>query len=94
MENNLQNESKKHNIVMNNARELFIGGVNEVLNFDETLISIVTPLGELNIEGSELRITKYLMQSGEMCVDGIITALIYSHPKAETKKGLFSKLSR
>ena len=94
MENNLQNESKKHNIVMNNARELFIGGVNEVLNFDETLISIVTPLGELSIEGSELRITKYLMQSGEMCVDGMITALIYSPQKTEAKKGLFSKLSR
>jgi len=94
MENNLQNESKKHNIIMNNASELFIEGVNEVLNFDETLISIITPLGELSIEGNELRITKYLMHSGEMCVLGKITALIYSQVKPETKKGLFSKLSR
>lgn len=95
MENNLQNENKKHNIIMNNARELFIGGVSEVLNFDETLISLVTPLGELSIEGSELRITKYLMQSGEMCVDGKITALIYSQCKEETgKKGFLRKLSR
>ena len=94
MENNLQNESRKHNIIMNNARELFIEGVNEVLNFDEMLISLVTPLGELSIEGNELRITKYLMQSGEMCVVGKITALIYSQTKPETKKGFFSKLSR
>ena len=94
MENNLQNENKKHNIIMKNGQELFIEGVNEVLNFDETLITLITSLGELSIEGNELRITKYLMQSGEMCVDGRVTALIYSQGKAEAKKGLFNKFSR
>ncbi len=94
MDNNLQNESKKHNVILNNGRELFIEGVNEVLNFDETLISLITPLGELSIEGNELRITKYIMQSGEMCVLGKISALIYSETKTESKKRLFGKFSR
>ncbi len=94
MDNNLQNESKKHNVILNNGRELFIEGVNEVLNFDETLISLITPLGELSIEGNELRITKYIMQSGEMCVLGKISALIYSEMKTESKKRLFGKFSR
>ena len=94
MDNNLQNESKKHNVILNNGRELFIEGVNEVLNFDETLISLITPLGELSIEGNELRITKYIMQSGEMCVLGKISALIYSETKVEGKKRLFGKFPR
>ena len=80
MDNNLQNESKKHNVILNNGRELFIEGV--------------TPLGELSIEGNELRITKYIMQSGEMCVLGKISALIYSETKTESKKRLFGKFSR
>lgn len=92
--NSTAQEHKKHNIVLNNRKALTLDGIIEILNFDDTLISLVTPLGELNIEGSELRITKYLMQSGEMCIEGLVSALIYSQERAEQKKGLFSRFMR
>lgn len=92
--NSVAQENKKHNITLNNRKLLALDGIIEILNFDDTLISLATPLGELNIEGSELRITKYLMQSGEMCIEGVFSALIYSQERTEQKKGLFSRLMR
>ncbi len=86
-----QPETKKHNLTLNNCQTLYLDGISEVLNFDDTLISLVCPYGELSIEGNSLRITKYLMQSGEMAVEGNITAIIYSDNKGEEKRGFFSR---
>ena len=94
MEQNNQNESKKHNLVLNNCKTLSLDGVLEVLNFDDMQISLITSQGELSIEGEGIRIVKYLMQSGEMCVEGRITALIYSCVKKEQKSSFLSRLTR
>lgn len=87
-------EIKKHSLTLSNCQTLFLDGISEVLNFDDTLISLVCPRGELSIEGNSLRITKYLMQSGEMAVEGVITAIIYSDGRNEAKTGLFSRFKR
>lgn len=84
-------EIKKHNLTLNNCQTLYLDGISEVLNFDDTLISLVCPQGVLSIEGNSLRITKYLMQSGEMAVEGTVTAIIYSDNNGEEKRGFFSR---
>jgi sporulation protein YabP len=86
-------EQKKQSLTLSNRKQLSLDGVIDVKSFDDMLICLETNLGKLSIEGEGIRITKYLMNTGEMSVDGVINSIIYSDT-GEEKKGLFSKFSR
>lgn len=72
------NEKMKHNIIMESRSRMMITGVTAVNNFDEQSVSLDTSMGELMIKGSELKVDKLNVESGELNVKGSILGLVYS----------------
>ena len=44
------------NIILENRRRMSVSGVEEVLAFDERVVEMKTALGELRVQGEELRV--------------------------------------
>ena len=81
-----------HNIIMENRETLNVSGVNEVDSFDEQTVSLFTELGELTVEGEQLQIQKFSVETGELTVSGHIGSLVYSEQSDSKAKGFFGKL--
>ena len=73
--------------------ELSLDGVVDVKSFDDMTVTLETNMGLLSVEGKQLRITKFLMQTGEISIDGVIDALVFAEAEKE-KRGFFSRLAR
>ncbi len=84
MENN--NGLKPHKLVMERRRKLSLTGVNDVVSFDLKHVLLETNMGMLSIKGSELKVAKVNLDSGELNVDGVIDSLEYSDVKDYSRK--------
>ena len=84
----------RHNAIMENRSKLMLTGVNDVERFDEILVVLYTQLGELTIKGEELHISEMSVESGELNIDGKISALIYGQRDAVSRLGFFGKMFR
>ena len=69
---------KNHNIILTGREKLSVSGVADVMNFDETEITLQTSQGALHISGSDLHVEKLDLELGEVSVTGLISALDYS----------------
>lgn len=72
-----ENFSKPHTMLLDNRKKLSLTGVNDVLGFNEELVSIKTSLGDLIVRGSKLHISKLNLETGEVDIDGHINSLQY-----------------
>ncbi len=82
-----------HSLSLKERKILTVSGVSDVDNFDEDMITAYTDLGELTVKGTDLHISKLDTLTGELCVDGNISALIYSTDHGKTG-GFFSRLMK
>ncbi len=82
-----------HNIILENRKNLHISGVEDVDSFDEQTVIAYTGLGQLVIRGKELHISKLNLESGELRLEGEISALAYTDSHAG-KGGFLSKMFR
>jgi len=82
-----------HSIVLKDRAKLTVTGVTDVDSFDETAIVAYTDMGELTIRGTELKINNLSTESGDLSVEGSISALSYTDnlPK---NSSFFGKLFR
>ncbi len=82
-----------HSIVLKDREKLTVTGVTDVDSFDDTAIVAYTDMGELTIRGTELKINSLSTESGDLSVDGNISALSYTDnlPK---NSSFFGKLFR
>lgn len=82
-----------HNIVLKDRTSLTVTGVTDVDSFDEMTIVAYTDIGELTIKGTDLKINRLNTETGELSVDGTVTALTYldQQPKSTS---FFSKVFR
>jgi sporulation protein YabP len=81
-------------ILLKNRESVTLSGVEDVLSFDDTVVSCRTTLGDLTIEGSSLRITDFCAERGELSVLGTISVLAYEEKregKGRTLGHLFRK---
>ena len=90
---NTSPEQKKQNLTLESRKHLSIDGVKDIKSFDDLLVCLETNMGKMNVEGKQLKISKYLCNTGEMTIDGIIDAVIYFEDSQE-KKSFFSRLAR
>lgn len=84
----------RHNAIMEDRSRLMLTGVNDVESFDEHSIILFTQLGELTVRGQGLHISEMSLESGEVSVDGEISALIYGDKDRVKKLSMFGKLFR
>lgn len=65
-------------LTMENRKKLTLTGATEVVRFDEDLVELNTNLGQLTIEGRDLR--HLSLDTGTLVVEGEISALRYMEP--------------
>ncbi len=89
---NLRNETV-HNIIIESRSRMSISGVEDVESFNEDKIVLVTQMGVLSVEGSNLHINKLSVDSGEMLIDGTIDGIVYlGDDDYGHKPGFFARL--
>ena len=76
---------------MEDRKKLSITGVEDIDNFDENAITVYTSLGELTVTGLDLHINRLSIETGELLVEGEISALKYTEGRAN-KESFLSRL--
>lgn len=80
-------ENKKSYITLENRRKMTLNGVSEILSFNEEQILITTVLGDMDIRGEELKMTKLDVENGDVIVTGKISYIVYTSDEKKAKKG-------
>lgn len=81
----------KHSFSCKEREEIELLGVTDVQSFDSRGVDLSTTMGELMIEGEDLRVCELDLERGRVCVSGRLCALYYPDAAAEKKRGLRSK---
>ncbi|MGN0962688.1 MAG: YabP/YqfC family sporulation protein [Clostridia bacterium] len=71
-------EEKMHKLILENRRHLILSGVTEVNSSEDKKITLKTVLGDMVVEGQDLRILNLDLTGGEASIGGRIDALIYA----------------
>ena len=78
------------NIILENRERLHLSGIKEVKSFNEQEVCLITELGELNIRGEGMQVSAFNVETGDMCINGNISALGYRSNRAQ--KGIMGRL--
>ena len=70
-----------HKLSLDERKKLTMTGVNEVLRFEDTAVTLSTALGNLTVYGQQLVLKSLSQDGGQVAVDGKIDALIYEEPR-------------
>lgn len=84
----------RHTLLMEEREKVRIGGVLEVLSFDEEGIMLETTCGMLMLKGAGLHMGKLDLDSGDVSVDGSIDSITYSDGSFTEKHSILGKLFR
>lgn len=84
----------RHTLHMEEREKVRIGGVLEVLSFDEEGVMMETACGLLILKGSEMHIGKLDLDSGDVTVDGMIDSITYSDGSFAEKHSILGRLFR
>ncbi len=91
--NEAQNSTyTKHSLSLENRKKLKISGIKDVESFDEDAIIACIENGDIIIKGENLQINNLNIQSGELCIDGLVYSITYSEHTSEKNGNLFSKI--
>jgi sporulation protein YabP len=84
---------RTHTMLMENREKVTITGVDDVDNFNEGEVNLMTGAGAITLRGSDLHINKLSLDEGQLVVEGHITGVEYSEPDARGG-GFFGRLFR
>ena len=68
-------------MVMEGRSKLTLTGAKEVLRFDEELAELSTGLGNLTIEGTNLKLKTLSLDTGTVVVEGELRSFCYEEPR-------------
>lgn len=85
---------QQHTIRMTDRERIEIGGVTDVLRFDEEGVAVDTTCGLLIIKGEGLHVGRLNLEEGEVAVEGRMDALTYAENMGGGKQSFFAKLFR
>jgi len=86
----MENTNLENEIILTNRSTLSVSGTNKVISLKPELIQLSTSLGDLQIEGSKLELTKLDNVNLRAEISGEINSLKYLG--AKTKQSLFRKI--
>lgn len=84
----------RHTLNMEEREKVRIGGVLEVLSFDEEGIMMETTCGLLMLKGAGMHIGKLDLDAGDVIVDGSIDSITYSDGTLAEKHSILGRLFR
>ena len=82
---------KKHTLTLDARSRLEISAVDDVVSFDESMISLSVGESTLNISGNGLSIKSLSLENGEIVIEGSIGAMVYFDEPTRRRKRLLSK---
>ncbi|MBR5286646.1 MAG: YabP/YqfC family sporulation protein [Clostridia bacterium] len=82
---------KKHTLTLDSRNILTITAVDDVISFDETLVSLSVGENLLNISGEGLSIKNLSLENGDVSVNGNIQAIVYFDDSPKKKRFSFGK---
>lgn len=69
---------RSHSIHIDERQLMRVSGVKDVDSFNEQEVQLLTEVGTLRIEGSEMHMTKLDLDAGQVILEGEILALEYT----------------
>ena len=91
---NQERSGRIQTVSLTDRKVLELGGVEDVVRFDEESAVFATSAGMLTVEGKGLHVRVLDLDSGHVSVDGVVDSLLYEEPTAgdTERRGLFAKL--
>ena len=83
-------DTKKHTLVLDSRSNLNITAVDDVVSFDEGLVTLSVGETVVNISGEDLTIKNLSLENGEVTVNGKIGAIVY-FDGAQRKRRFFGR---
>ena len=80
------------NVILENREKVSLTGIKDVLSFDDEIVILESELGILSIKGTNLRVNKISVDSGDVIVEGAIKGIEYSDKEPFQKQGLMSRI--
>ncbi|MBO4979649.1 MAG: sporulation protein YabP [Clostridia bacterium] len=80
-----------HEIRVTNRKQMTVDGVKDVIGFDETEVHLLTALGDMTIEGSDLRVKVLDVERGVVSLEGRVDGIFYSDGASEEKRSFWSR---
>lgn len=77
---------KSQNIVLEDRAKLSISGVEQVDNFNETVITLETVRGGVTVKGEDLNISSLNLEEGKVMIDGLVSGISYSDKEGGSGK--------
>ena len=74
-------EKLPHRLQLQDREKLTMTGVTEVVSFEDTAVVLRTVMGDLVVQGQELKLKTLSLDGGQVAVDGSISALVYEAPR-------------
>lgn len=79
-------------LIIENRKKAVLTGIKDVESFDEETIVAQSECGEVTIKGSEMKINRLSVETGDMTVEGHIDSVAYGVEKEQV--GFFGRLFR
>ena len=70
-----------HKLTLEGRSKLTMTGVTEVVSFDENAAFLHTTLGDLLVQGEELKLKTLSVDGGQVSVERKISAMSYEEPR-------------
>ncbi|MBO4453058.1 MAG: YabP/YqfC family sporulation protein [Clostridia bacterium] len=84
--------NSRHSVNLDSRSSLRVCAVDDVISFDENLVSLAVGDTVLEIGGEGLSVKNLSLENGELCVTGRIDSLVYFDGTPRKKRfGLFGK---
>lgn len=87
------NTENAHTVVIRERQSAELTGISDVESYQETGILLNSPLGEIAIDGEELKIEIFSAETGQIRIIGKISAFYYTE-REKSRSGFFSRRSR
>lgn len=71
-----------HSLTLQQRSKLTMTGVAEVVSFDELAVVLRTEMGNLVVQGRDLRLKALSPDGGNVAIEGSVSALIYEEPRS------------
>lgn len=79
-------EKTVQSLLLENKEVLNVTGVENVDNFNDEIVMLITNKGKLTIKGEKLNISKLNVDEGKLIVKGVINSLVYSEYEGQREK--------
>ena len=83
-----------HSVCIYDCARAELSGISEVESFHDEGILLASSFGDISIEGDNLRIDSFSVETGKICITGKITGVLYYEKHPVSKGGLFSRRTK